>query len=205
MRGGGILDPEARAKAAAIVWWDFFGDGVGHLPHLDALMEGAEDSTATPSDVAAALVAVGYPAEVAEARASDRGRQAILNEDDEKPDSRRAAGSKGVFCAMCELAIDDLVALSVKGVLLPDWTIRPDWPPRNHNGVVGYMGRSEVQDLLDWFFKGPFEAEMASMGVGHDLGQVVAAVEAKIAKERAKAAAEAERKAKASEEPRRVA
>ena len=164
-RVGNIPDPTTRAKVAAIVWWDHFGDFSNGPEDLDAMRAGAEKAVVTPEALAAGLVSVGYPSDVAVGRASDRGRQVFLNANSISQETRHIPGENSVLCVMCEKAAKDMKALIESGVVLPNGSISADWPHKNHNGVVGYVGRAEVQELIDFVLEGGLESIADDLGI----------------------------------------
>jgi hypothetical protein len=166
--------------------WDFLGDSMDGIPEEISLMIEDYDSEAnlTVDQVAAGMVAVGCPMDVALERASilpesEAAEVPEAPEDDgeNRPaltTSRNAVGAHSVFCVMCEQAIKDVRALMAAKVILPNGTIQPNWPPdckgangkyKPYSGVVGYTGRGEVQDLLYWMLEGGMEREMRDLGV----------------------------------------
>jgi hypothetical protein len=172
-RVGLVPDPLLRGKVAAIVFYDFFGDQptVERWPHLDAFVAGYDhqQDSLTPEVVAAALVTVGYPPLVAEDRVSKAKRMiAVRVEGDEEvvfDSTQRGQGEVAILYSIGQQAVEDVKSLMEAGVVLSNGTIRADWPPRNHNGVVGYMGRAEVQELLEFVFEGAFEDLLVDLGV----------------------------------------
>jgi len=189
-RVGGMAAGPVRAKVATLVWWDFFGDRMAgeRWGHLDGFLGAGADADVDEAALAAGLAAVGYPAGVAAERASQKGRQVLtgpsrLDEDGRAPGGRveedkgrRTPGAMSVFCSVCEQAQEDVRSLVAAGVVSPAGTIRADWPPKNHNGVVGYTGRAEVKDLLDWVLGGEYEEALRGLGINVGFDEVLAAI-----------------------------
>lgn len=167
-----IPDEAVRAKVANLVWCDFIGD----LPagqrsaYLDQYINKPLQTLIKVPDekVAAGLVAIGYPEDQAVRRACS-DRHEIKND----LGVRRVSGPESVLCALCEKAFEDLSALIKHGVVLPNGKIHPAWPPSNHNGVVGYMGRAEVQELIDWVLGGDMNDFLTGLGIDRDFNIVL--------------------------------
>ena len=172
-RVGALADGAVRRKVAAIVWWDHVSGAVGASKALYALMRGPADEVGDAA-AAAGLVAVGYPPDVAAGRVDSRGRQVFVTDDETNAnDLRYAVGEHSLMCAVCQQSFNDAKTLVERGVVLPDGGIRADWPPKNHNGVVDYRGRSEVAELLDWVLGGGLKHELGEVGLGRDFGEVL--------------------------------
>ena len=169
------LDESVRAKVASIVFWDHFGDRpYGHRwPHLDALLR-VEIPDVPDDAIAMALMSVGYPVAEAARRANSNGRQNVSS--NIQPEIPHSVGEAGLLCGVCHLVVEDVKILIARGVVLPDGSIRPGWPTPPHNGVVGYMHRVEVQDLLDWVLGGAFERELVSVGINVNFSKIIDAM-----------------------------
>lgn len=167
-----IPDEAVRAKVSNLVWCDFIGDfPVGQRSAYwgQYINKPLQTLINVPDEeVAAGLVAIGYPEDQAVRRAcSDK------HESNNDLGARRASGSESVLCALCEKAFEDLRELVKRGVVLPNGQIHPAWPPRNHNGVVGYMGRAEVQQLIDWVLGGDMYDFLTGLGIDRDFNIVL--------------------------------
>jgi len=159
-----VKNSKERTKIANIIWFDYFGPKSvkTRWSILDQFVsEFSESSNAVdPKRVESLLIQVGYPAGVAMVRANtpkneERGKEVML---------RRKAGEESCFYAICEQAVSDVKSLVSAGVIV-NGKVKEGWPPKGSYGVIGYTGRAEVAELLQWVTDGSLRISMESLGI----------------------------------------
>lgn len=175
-----IENPNIRLKIANIVYWDFFADNHPECRKLfdKIILQWDQLSEPTSAETLLALVRVGYPQNIAEQRVDEQKRMERLpiQIDDPQAEGKRITGVNSVYCSVVEQAINDVRILSQKGVIVNGGQIAKNWPPKKSNGVIGYSGRAEVAELINWMYSDELQKALNELNINRSAAEVLKAV-----------------------------